>query len=543
MNILDKVKAATIAAARAVEAHQEEINKLNVFPIPDGDTGTNVTLTMLNVVKELEALPAKASKAEVLRAIKQGSLMGARGNSGVITSQILRGLTEGAAELEEFSSKSLARAFTCAKDVAYKAVRKPVEGTMLTVIGDMAQYVCDAEKNGDSVIQILRGVVVEAMESVKRTPELMPTLKENGVVDSGGLALAVMAEGFVNSLLDGASDWSMDSSLFSIKPGTKVAIEQVNDWEDHNYRYCTEFLFKSDTLDVEEAYEYLEGIGDCQLVVGEHPDFKVHVHTDAPGNVLQWMIERGQPHEIFIHNMDMQTEDRLDKIALDDNTGETKELGYVAVAVGKGNISILESLGIDKVVSGGQTMNPSTSDIVEAIEAVNADKVIVFPGNKNIVMAANAAAGIVEKPCGVVPTASVPQTFTAIFSGNPDLSLDENVEMMTQAIGGVITGEVTTAVKDAVGDDGIQIHNGDIMGIVDGHIKLVGSKVYDICIEMIDTLAAGEDIDNLTLLAGQDLDDEDFERIQAHVEEKFPDLEMDANRGEQPLYPLVMAVE
>lgn len=543
MNTLDKVKAATIAAARAVEAHQEEINKLNVFPIPDGDTGTNVTLTMLNVVKELEALPNKASKADVLRAIKQGSLMGARGNSGVITSQILRGLTEGAAELEEFSSESLARAFACAKDVAYKAVRKPVEGTMLTVIGDMAQYVCNAAENGDSVIQILRGVVVEAMESVKRTPELMPTLKENGVVDSGGLALAVMAEGFVNSLLDGASDWSMDSSLFSIKPGTKVAIEQVNDWENHNYRYCTEFLFKSDTLDVEEAYQYLEGIGDCQLVVGEHPDFKVHVHTDAPGNVLQWMIERGQPHEIFIHNMDMQTEDRLDKIALDDNAGEPKEIGYVAVAVGKGNISILESLGIDKVVSGGQTMNPSTSDIVEAIEAVNANKVIVFPGNKNIIMAANAAAGIVEKPCGVVPTKSVPQTFSAIFSGNPDASLDENVEMMTQAIERVITGEVTAAVKDAVGDDGIQIHNGDVMGIIDGHIKLVGSKVIDICIEMIDMLAVGDDVDNLTLLAGQDLDDEDFERIQAHVEEKFPDLEMDANRGEQPLYPLIMAVE
>ena len=543
MNILDKVKAATIAAARAVEAHQEEINKLNVFPIPDGDTGTNVSLTMLNVVKELEALPPKASKAEVLRAIKQGSLMGARGNSGVICSQILRGLTEGAAELDEFSSESIARAFTCAKEVAYKAVRKPVEGTMLTVISDMATYVRAATDDGASVEQILRGVVKEAMESVKRTPELMPTLKENGVVDSGGLALAVMTEGFVASLLDGASDWSVDSSLFSIKAGSKPIIEQVNDWEDHNYRYCTEFLFKSDILDVEEAYAYLEEIGDCQLVVGEHPDFKVHVHTDQPGNVLQWMIERGQPHEIFIHNMDMQSEDRLDKIAIDEAQAEHKDLGFVAVAVGKGNVSILESLGVDKVVSGGQTMNPSTSDIVEAVESVNADKVIVFPGNKNIVMAANAAAGIVEKPCGVVPTRSVPQTFTAIFSGNPDASLEENVEMMSEAIAGVVTGEVTTAVKDAVGDDGIQIHNGDVMGIVDGHIKMVGSTVYDVCIEMIDLLAAGDDIDNLTLLAGEDLDDDDFERMQAHVEEKFPDLEMGANRGEQPLYPLIMAVE
>lgn len=545
MELLDKFVSSTIAAAKAVEEHQEEINKLNVFPIPDGDTGTNVTLTMANVVRELEALPVHTrTKDDVLRAIKQGSLMGARGNSGVITSQILRGFVEGASEVDEFTSEALAHAFKCARDVAYKAVRKPVEGTMLTVIDDMYKYVAAAAENGDSVEQILRGVVDEAMASVKRTPDLMQTLKENGVVDSGGLALAVMAEGFVDSFLESGSGTSMDKSLFAIKGGAEVAIDQEHDWDNHNYRYCTEFLFKSEDLDVEEALAYLESVGDCQLVVGEHPDFKVHVHTDQPGNVLQWMIERGQPHEIFIHNMDMQSEDRLEKIAADEDAAESehKELGYVAVAVGEGNIAILESLGIDKVVSGGQTMNPSTSDLVDAINSVNADSVIVFPGNKNIVMAANAAAEIVDKPCGVVPTRSIPQTFTAIFSGMPDASLEENVEMMTDAIGGVVTGEVTTAIKDAVTEDGLHVHGGDVMGIIDDEIRLVSPTVYDACIDVIDFLVS-DDVDTLTLLAGSDLAEDDFERMQGYVEEKYPDIELDANRGEQPLYPLIAAVE
>ena len=544
MELLDKFVKSTIAAAKAVEAHQEEINRLNVFPIPDGDTGTNVTLTMANVVDELEALPPRAGKADVLRAIKQGSLMGARGNSGVITSQILRGFTEGAAEEDEFTPQALARAFQSARDVAYKAVRKPVEGTMLTVIDDMSSYVGKSAAAGASVEEIMRGVVDEAMESVRRTPELMQTLKDNGVVDSGGLALAVMAEGFVDCFLDSSDVSGLDRTLFAIKGGAKVAIEQEHDWDNHNFRYCTEFLFKSDDLDVEEAYEYLGSIGDCQLVVGEHPDFKVHVHTDQPGNVLQWMIERGQPHEIFIHNMDMQSEDRIEKLEAEEEESEAehKEIGYVAVAVGEGNIAILESLGIDKVVSGGQTMNPSTSDIVDAIDSVNADSVIVFPGNKNIVMAANAAAQIADKPCGVVPTRSIPQTFTAIFSGVPGATLEENVEMMTDAIGDVVTGEIATAIKDAVTEEGLRVHEGDVMGIVDDHIKLVGSGVYDTCLEVIDFLVT-DDVDTLTMLAGEDLSDDDFARMQEYVEGKYPDVETDANRGGQPLYPLIVAVE
>ncbi len=539
----DKFAASIVAAYEAVSYHQEEINRLNVFPIPDGDTGTNVTLTMKNVVAELEKLPRRASKQQILRAVKQGSLMGARGNSGVITSQILRGLTEGLGEVHEITPEALAMVFDRAREVAYKAVRKPVEGTILTVIKDMALYMERACAEGHDIEHMLRGVAVEGMESVKRTPELMPTLKENGVVDSGGLALAIMVEGFVAHYLGEDLDASKDDELYLIKGGGKVAIEQINDWEDHNYRYCTEFLFKSDVLDVEEAYEYLESIGDCQLVVGEHPDFKVHVHTDQPGNVLQWMIERGQPHEIFIHNMDMQTEERTEKISAEEAASEHKAIGYVAVAVGRGNVAILKSLGVDKVVSGGQTMNPSTADIVEAVNEINADSVIVFPGNKNIIMAANAAVDITNKPCGVVPTRNLPQTFNAILSGDPDASLEENVEVMTEAIAGVRTGEVTTAVKDAVGFEGIQIHDGDVMGILDGAIKFVGVDVYEVCVQLIDELASDEDVDVITMLAGEDLDDTDFEALQDYLDETYPELEVTANRGEQPLYPLIASAE
>ncbi|MGI6217273.1 MAG: DAK2 domain-containing protein, partial [Coriobacteriales bacterium] len=490
MDIVNKFIDSTIAAYHAVSDHQEEINKLNVFPIPDGDTGTNVTLTMQNVVKELGKLPSRPEKAQVLRAVKQGSLMGARGNSGVITSQILRGFTEGAAQCDVLDPQSIATAFASAKEVAYKAVRKPVEGTILTVIKDMAAYAQEAADAGASIEEMLRGIAKEGMESVKRTPDLMPTLKENGVVDSGGLALAVMVEGFVDNFLGTSLTLDHDDSIFKIGGGGKVEIEHLNDWEDHNYRYCTEFLFKSDDLDVEEAYNFLESIGDCQLVVGEHPDFKIHVHTDQPGVVLTWMIERGQPHEIFIHNMDMQSEERLDKIAADEEAekGPRKPIGMVAVAVGSGNTAILKSLGVDKVVSGGQTMNPSTQDIVDAMNSVNADSIIVFPGNKNIIMAANAAAEMSDVPCGVVPSTSTPETFSAILAFNPEVPFEANLEAMTEALDGVVTGEVTTAVKDAVGEDGLKIHKGDVMGIIDGSIKIVGRDVYDTCIEVIDSM-------------------------------------------------------
>ncbi|MBR2521616.1 MAG: DAK2 domain-containing protein [Coriobacteriales bacterium] len=533
-----KIIPAIYAAAQAVSEHQEEINKLNVFPIPDGDTGTNVSLTMENVLKELGKLGDKPTKEEVCKAVRQGSLMGARGNSGVITSQILRGITEKALECDALDPKSVYLCLNNAVDIAYQAVRRPVEGTILTVVKETAIAAKSAYKSKMDLDEMFDFLAHEAMESVKRTPELLPKLKENGVVDSGGLAFAIMLQGFANTM-NGKVETNSYRSLFQMQG--KVEIEQVNDWEDHNFRYCTEFLMKSDVLDVEETYEYLSSMGDCELVVGEHPDFKIHVHTNAPGEVLTWMIERGQPHEIFIHNMDMQSEDRLEKIAADQ--APEKKTGMVAVAVGEGNVAILESLGVDYVVSGGQTMNPSTADIVDAVNSLNVEQVLIFPGNKNIIMAANSAVELANKPCAVIPTTSVPQTFSAVLCAIPDADLDTNVKAMTDAIEYVVTGEVTTAIKDAVGDDGLQIHEGDVMGIIDDSIKVVRDNVFDACLAVIDELAKYDDIDTLTLLAGADLSDEEFERIQEYAEENHPDLVVDPNRGEQPLYPLILAVE
>ncbi len=326
-----------------------------------------------------------------------------------------------------------------------------------------------------------------------------------------------------------------------------VFIEQINDWEDAQFTYCTEFLYRSDDVKLDEANAFLASMGDCQLMVGDYPDFKVHVHTDSPGTVLTWMTERGQVHEVYIHNMKLQTAERSAGLATDaaqaaEKKKPSKPLGFVAIAAGSGNEAILKSLNVDRVVSGGQTMNPSTKDILDAIESVNAETVIVFPNNKNIIMAANNAAEVSTKPTGVVPTVSVPQSFTALFSADYTRSLEENVAAMREAISMVRNGEVTTAVKDAVADDGRPIHEGDVMGIADDAIQVLGNDVMTVSLDLIDSIL-DDDVDAITLLAGADLSDEDFEQLQEAITERFPDIEIDAHRGEQPLYPLVLSVE
>jgi uncharacterized protein len=536
---------AFIAGYEAVNARQEEINKLNVFPVPDGDTGTNVSLTLQNVVNELQALPADRDKAQVFKAIKHGSLMGARGNSGVITSQILRGITEGAADYDEFSVTAVVAALAKAREVAYQAVRKPVEGTILTVIKDTAEAARVGAEEGLELDALLESISKAAYESVRNTPELLPKLKENGVVDSGGLALAILIEGIVNTLLEKETGaFSLGSAEFMGIKGGNLFIEQIDDWDGSEFTYCTEFLYRSDDVDVEEAQAFLATMGDCQLMVGDHPDFKVHVHTDTPGSVLTWMTERGQVFEVYIHNMRLQSAERTAGLVEDASrpTEPPKPLGFVAIAAGSGNEAILRSLNVDRVVSGGQTMNPSTKDILDAIDSVNAETVIVFPNNKNIIMAANNAVEVSSKPAGVVPTVSVPQSFTALFNADYSRSLDENVATMKEAIAGVHNGEVTTAVKNAVADDGRPIHEGDVMGIADDAIRILGDDVLTVSLELIGSLVDA-DTDTLTLLAGADLPDEDFEHLQDVVEERFPDVEVDAHRGEQPLYPLVLSVE
>ncbi len=544
------------AAAKVVADRAEEINKLNVFPVPDGDTGTNMSLTLNTVVSEVQALPADATIDDIAKAITHGSLMGARGNSGVITSQILRGVAEGlcdAKNQEHPTPADVAHAWRRGVKVAFKAVRKPVEGTILTVLRDVSAKADQLEKTKISTRDMLDALVVEAYESVARTPELLPVLKENGVVDSGAFGFATFLEAFVNAANGKAGELTDFKTTVDAKAdvSAKVAIELNDDWEGSEFRYCNEFLFKAEKpFDVDESLSHLATLGDCELIVGAYPDFKVHVHSNEPNRVLEYMLQFGQVYEVFIHNMDMESHDRTAKIAADQAEAAgaapepRKELGFVAVAAGSGEEEILKSLGVDVVVSGGQTMNPSTADILAAIESANAERVIVLPGNGNIRMAAEAAATACEGvEVAVVPTKTVLQGFSAMFAVDPQGSLEDNVEAMTEAIQGVRGGEVTTAVRDSQAADGSPIHAGDVMGIQDDSIDVVGSSVADVTLELIAKMQEEEEGDSLTILAGQDMDDEAFEALLGRIEEAQPDLEVDAHRGEQPLYPVIFSIE
>jgi DAK2 domain fusion protein YloV len=388
---------------------------------------------------------------------------------------------------------------------------------------------------------------------VARTPELLSVLKENGVVDSGAYGFATFLEAFVNAYRgrdDELTDFQTTIDVGDAKGSVAnvVDIEINDDWTGSEFRYCTEFLFHADSphFDEEACLRYFATMGDCELLVGSNPDYKCHVHTNRPDRVLRHMLHRGQIFNVFVHNMDLEAQERTEGIRADKESAssERKCLGFIAVAPGAGEAEILTSLGVDVVVSGGQTMNPSTADILQAIESCNADDVIVLPNNGNVRMASEAAASACDScKAYVVPTRTVLQGFAAMFVMDADLSAEENVEAMTEAIAGVRDGEVTTAVRDSQAADGSPIHSGDVMGIEGDAITVVGSDVTEVTVQLIDRMQAEEEGDTLTILAGDMLSDEEFETIQALIGEHQPELEIDAHRGEQPLYPIVFSIE
>lgn len=539
-SLLKQVLNAVAYASQVLNDRKEEINKLNVFPVPDGDTGTNMSLTIKSVFDNISALPSNATHIDASKAIVDGALMGARGNSGVITSQILRGFSEGSVNATALTTETIAQAFSKAVDVAFQAVRKPVEGTILTVLRDSAAAAQLAAEKGFSLEDALEHIVSEAYASVQRTPELLPVLKENGVVDAGGFGLAILFDAFAASILGRGDRAITFEALAALAP--KVEIEQLNDWEDANYRYCNEFLVDSETLDANEALDFLSTMGDCELCVGAPPKFKVHVHSDTPDKVLKYFLDKGQISEVFIHNMELQSADRLANLGLKSDLTESKPIGFVAVAAGEGSANILESLGVDVVVSGGQTMNPSTKDLLDAANSINAKSVIILPNNSNIIMAAHSACELSDKPCGVVPTKSVPQSFAAMFAANQEDTLEENITVMTEVASEVKTGEITTAIKDSKDSKGKPIHEGDVIGISDGSIDAVGSDVDSVVLKLLKKMDA-QDCDTLTILAGIDYTDEALDALVEKIEDKYDDLEIDAQRGEQPLYPVVFSLE
>ncbi|NTW27915.1 MAG: DAK2 domain-containing protein [Coriobacteriia bacterium] len=532
------------SAAQTLKERKEEVNRLNVFPVPDGDTGTNMSLTMDVVVAEVGKLGDDANLHTIAQAITHGSLMGARGNSGVILSQILRGLCEGAEGATEFDAEAVAKALERSVVVAFQAVRKPVEGTILTVLRDTAEAARRAANDGAPIADALTRISAAAFESVRRTPELLPVLKESGVVDAGGFGLAILIEGFVAGAL-GAAVHIEDVSSAS---APLMGVVPVDDWDDSEYLYCTEFLLYGDNVDPALIEEYVSSQGGSELVVGSDGEYKVHVHTNNPGAVLQYMTVLGEVAEVHVNNMRRQTEARDRGLKAENaaalaakRTAPAKPIGFVAVAAGDGLAEILHSLGADVVVSGGQTMNPSTQELLEAIESVHADKVIVLPNNKNIVMAANAAASVASRPTVVVPTTSVPQSFSAMLAVDGGQDLDVLASAMTEAAEGVRSGEVTTAVKDAKGKAG-DIKTGDIIGISEHEIEIIGSAVGEVSVRLAGVLLA-DGAETLTVLAGEDLSDPDLEALAEELGKAYPDVDIETHRGGQPLYPVILAAE
>ena len=545
-----------LAGAQNIEAKKDYINELNVFPVPDGDTGTNMSMTIMAAAKEVTALD-KPEMKDLAKAISSGSLRGARGNSGVILSQLLRGFTKAIKEEKEIDVLTLATACQRARDTAYKAVMKPKEGTILTVASGIATKAAEMAEETDDLEEFIPAVIDHAQEVLNQTPEMLPVLKEAGVVDSGGQGLLEVIKGGYDAFLGKEIDYS------AIKPSTGVAVTKVNteDTADIKFGYCTEFIIlteKEFTEDDEHEFKkFLSSIGDSIVCVADDDVVKIHVHTNDPGLAIQRALTYGQLSKMKIDNMREEHQEKLirdaEKVAEQQAKEEAayeekksaeprKAMGFIAVSIGAGMNEIFKELGADYIIEGGQTMNPSTEDMLNAIDQVNADTVFILPNNKNIVLAANQAKSLVEdKEIIVIPTKTVPQGITAIINFMPDADAKTNEETMLEEIKNVKTGQVTYAVRDTHIDDK-EIHEGDIMGIGDSGILAVGKELEETTKELIANLV-DEDSELISIYYGEEVSEEDAEKFTEKISELYPDVDVDIQFGGQPIYYYVLAVE
>ena len=541
------------AASTRLGNQVEYVNSLNVFPVPDGDTGTNMGMTIENGAKEVADKPA-TTVGEVGQILSKGLLMGARGNSGVITSQLFRGFGQAIKDKEELTGQDLAHAFQSGVEVAYKAVMKPVEGTILTVSRGAATAALKKSEETDDAVEVMRAAVDGAKRALAKTPEMLPVLKEVGVVDSGGQGLVFIYEGFLSAL---TGDY-IASEDFKATPATMT--EMINAehhksvaghvaTEDIQFGYCTEIMVALKQgptyvkeFNYEEFQAYLSGLGDSLLVVNDDEIVKVHVHTEDPGLVLQEGLKYGSLVKVKVDNMRNQHDAVLEKeeqqVAAKQ---EEKDFAIVAVVAGDGLAEIFKSQGVDYVISGGQTMNPSTEDIVKAIDAVNAKNVIILPNNKNIFMAAQSAAEVAEIPAAVVETRTVPQGFTSLLAFNPEQSLEENVAAMTASLSDVISGSVTLAVRDT-SIDGLEIHKDDNLGMVDGKI-VVSNPDMTATLKATFAKMIDEDSEIITIYVGEDGSQDLAEEMADYLESTYEDIEVEIHDGKQPVYPYLMSVE
>jgi len=542
-----------LAGAKNLESQKEWINDLNVFPVPDGDTGTNMTLTIMSAAKDVAAMD-NPDMISLCKAISSGSLRGARGNSGVILSQLFRGFTKSIREKDVLDIPVFADAFEKAVETAYKAVMKPKEGTILTVAKGASIRARELAEEGCTDLGYFFDEVIKyADEVLERTPEMLPVLKQAGVVDSGGQGLMQVLKGAYDAFLGKEIDLTIKEVKSS--QGTKVKAEAQTDI-DIKYGYCTEFIImlsRNFNIKTEMDFkEYLESIGDSIVVVADDDVVKVHVHTNDPGLAIQKALKYGALSNLKIDNMRLEHQEKLfregqlkDEIKDAQKAEELmphKEVGFIAVSVGEGINDIFRGLGVDYIIEGGQTMNPSTEDMLNAIERVNADSVFILPNNKNIILAANQAQMMVkDKNIIVIPTKTVPQGITAIINYVPDMSVQENEENMKSEIGNVKTGQVTYAVRDTVIDDK-EIKQGDYMGLGDAGILSVGSNVSDVTFDMVKEMMS-DDLELISVYYGEEITEDVAKELKMRIEKEYPSCDIELQYGGQPIYYYIISAE
>ncbi|MFN7250884.1 MAG: DAK2 domain-containing protein [Anaerobacillus sp.] len=548
----DKLAQMFIEGANNLTQNVKLVDSLNVFPVPDGDTGTNMNLSITSGVKEVQKqMPEHVGK--VAGSFAKGLLMGARGNSGVILSQLFRGFSKSVEGKATLNGKQFAEAFGAGVDMAYKAVMKPVEGTILTVAKDAAKKAQDAAKRSDDIIAIMEATLREAKASLERTPDLLPVLKEVGVVDSGGKGLVIIYEGFL-AVLKGEKVVDLEQT---VSMADLVKVEHHNaqshmSTEDIEFGYCTEVMvkFEQDKLelnpfDEQEFRNLLDNHGDSLLVVSDEDLLKIHIHAEQPGDVITHAQKYGSLLNVKIENMREQHTHLLEETkAVYEKMPEEKplaEFGVITVAMGDGIAKMFKSLGAGVVIEGGQTMNPSTEDFVKAISDVRAKKIIILPNNSNIIMAAEQAASVVEEEVIVIPSKTVPQGLTALLAFNPSSTLEENQDDMKEAILAVKTGQVTFAVRDT-SLDGVEIKKNDFMGIAEKKIVSSGPDLQSVTEKLLEIMI-DEDSEILTIIRGEDTTEAETEKLVAFVETHFTDVEIEVYEGNQPLYSYIFAVE
>ncbi len=540
-----------ISAANNISNNRKSVDALNIFPVPDGDTGTNMSMTIGAAAKEMAVLPDNCSIGEAASKCASALLRGARGNSGVILSLIFRGFSKGFKELEEAGGKDVAKAFELGVKAAYKAVMKPTEGTILTVVRKASEAASELAKTVDDPMEVAFAAMMAAKEALAKTPEQLPVLKQAGVVDAGGQGLVLIFEGFHSVFANGVIVQPLEAPQETPKEEPKSTVASASD--DIKFGYCSEFLIEkakdAKEKDPLKLRAFLESIGDCVVVVDDNDIIKVHVHSNEPGNVIQAALKYGQLINIKIDNMRYQHRNAQEGAAESENKSEMKpadpinNYGFVAVCAGNGLTELFKDIGADIVVSGGQTMNPSTDDILNAVNATPAKTVFVLPNNKNIIMAAEQAARLAEgRKVKVLQTKTIPQGISAMLMFDEEADADENALAMTQAAENVSTALVTFAARDSE-VEGIPVKQGEIMGMCNGKIRYVGADKVEIAFKAASRLIKKYDGGLVTLIYGEDSNEEEAEQLKKKLEEKFGDLEISVVNGGQPIYYFIISVE